>query len=80
MYYVVTSFAEKISQMMSLLDEFAQYLCLQILLVIAQFILAGFLFFDKHWRKVVSKIFQMLLIMPVYIVSSFVLGLMAAIT
>jgi hypothetical protein len=27
------------------------YLCLQILLVIAQLILAGFLFFDKHWRK-----------------------------
>jgi hypothetical protein len=27
------------------------YLCLQILLVIAQFILAGFLFFDKHWRQ-----------------------------
>ncbi|KAG0596750.1 hypothetical protein M758_UG282100 [Ceratodon purpureus] len=27
------------------------YLCLQILLVIAQLILAGFLFFDKHWRQ-----------------------------
>jgi hypothetical protein len=27
------------------------YLCLQILLIVAQLILAGYLFFDKHWRQ-----------------------------